>query len=397
MASFRERKDAAGKSRWTAYIRLKGQEPETRTFDRKTDARAWAEDTERLIKAGRYRIVDESQRRTFSELCKLYSETYIRRSRAKDYGQILAWWEARMGHLVLINVTSAIIQKHLDALMASPKNARMHISAPKNQSRYATPVHQVFGFPQSGMKRCKTKLGVALTSVGTGLRYLAVLSRVLNVAVDKLLWLPKSPVSAVQRPERDTINAPRVLTPKEEKELLALTDSSENRALNIVVRIALRTGMRLNEIMRLRWNDVEFHDGHALLLIRKTKNKRQRIVPLAGDALNAVVRLRVPHVEGFSDALLFPGKKSRERPLVIRTAWKTCLKHAGIANFRFHDLRHTFASRLAGQNFSLPRIGNVLGHVDHRSTQIYTHFASDEAVQMVQLAAQASAAAISRL
>jgi integrase len=236
-----------------------------------------------------------------------------------------------------------------------------------------------------------------MTSVGTGLRYLAVASRVFNVAVKQLVWLDKSPVDGVQRPRHEEIKAPRMLRPAEEMKLLKEADASDNRTLQVVVRIALRAGMRLNEIMRLRWHHIEFYEGHALILVKKAKNKRERHVPLVGDALEAVVRWRVPRGDAYCETLLFPSKKNAEKPVLIRSAWNTCLKRAGVKEFRFHDLRHTLASRLAAGNFSLPRIGNVLGHIDHRSTMIYTHFATDDAVQMVTHSAQASAAAIAKL
>jgi integrase len=401
MASFRERKNASGKSRWHAQIRVQGHEPQTRSFDRKTDAKAWAEETERLIRAGRFRVVNESQTRDFSELCERFKAKYLRPSRAKDYVQILDWWEMRLNRLRLINITSEIIQGYLNELMASPCNARRKKSVATSEN-YPTPVHAIFRIgsvqliPPLREKPAPSK-PPKLTSVGTGLRYLAVLSRVFTVAVRQLAWLDRSPVVGVERPRHEETKAPRVLSPAEEKKLLREADASDNRCLHIVARIALRTGMRLNEIMRLRWNDIEFHEGHALLLVKKAKNKRQRFVPLVGDALEVVVRLRVPRGDVYSEDLLFPSKKNLQKPVLIRAAWNTCLKKASIERFRFHDLRHTLASRLAGQNFSLPRIGNVLGHVDHRSTLIYTHFASDDAVQMVAQSAQMSVAAVAKL
>lgn len=399
MASIRERKSAGGKSRWHAQVRVQGHNPQTCSFDRKTDAKAWAEETERLIRTGRFRLVNEAQTRDFSELCKRFKEKYMRPSRARDYVQILDWWEARLGQLHLINVTSEVLQKCVDELMDSFSNTRRKKSPNVVHFDHVTPVHQIFAVPSRTPLPSKPKPAKPpqKTSVGTGLRYLAVASRVFNVAVKQLSWLDKSPVLGVERPRQEETKTPRVLSPSEEERLLKEVDASENRALPYVVRIALRTGMRLNEIMRLRWHDIEFHKDYALILVKKTKNKRQRFVPLVGDALEAVVRLRLPRGDGHSEALLFPSKKKIEKPVLIRASWNTCLDKADIKLFRFHDLRHTLASRLAGQNFSLPRIGNVLGHVDHRSTLIYTHFASDDAVQMVAQSAKASAEAIAKL
>lgn len=409
MATIRERKSASGKTSWHAQVRVKGHEAQTRSFERKSDSKAWAEETERLIRAGRFRVVNESQERDFSELCQRFREKHMRASRRKDYSQILDWWESRMGRLRLINVTAEVVQKHLDELMDSPSNARRRVVTAALPVHHLTPVHILFGVTPSVLAKPAAKLlppqskpkastgSTKKTSAGTGLRYLAVLSRVFNVCVKQLNWLDKSPVDGVQRPEQDTVKIPRVLSPAEEQRLIQQADAHDNRALQYVARIALCTGMRLNEIMRLRWNDIDFRGDHALLHVRQAKNKRQRMVPLAGDALDALVRLRIPRGDVYSEALLFPSKKNAEKPVLIRAAWNTCLKNAGIERFRFHDLRHTMASRLASQNFSLPRIGNILGHVDHRSTSIYTHFAQEEAIQMVMQSAQASAAALAKL
>jgi integrase len=386
MPAIRERKSADGTTSWQAQVRIQGHEPQTRSFTRKTDAKEWAADTERRLKTGRFRLVDEAQKRDFSELCAKFKEKYLRPSRVKDYGQILTWWEVRLGRLHLINITSETIQRHLGDLLSSSKTARLVVPARKTAAA-VTPVHRLFGVFETPAAVGGSAAATKKTSVGTALRYLAVLSRVFGVAVKQLGWMERSPTDGVERPERETVATPKVLSMPNEAKLLEAADASDNRFMQVIVRIALRTGMRLNEVMRLRWNDIEFREGHALVLVRKPKNKRQRFVPLVADAYEAVVRHRVPRGEAYSEALLFPSEKNRQKPVSIRKAWLTCLKRAGVTAFRFHDLRHTAASRLASQNYSLPRIGNVLGHVDTRSTQIYTHFAPDDAIAMLTSAA----------
>lgn len=398
MAAIRERKNANGKSKWHAQVRVLGHEPQTQSFDRKTDAKAWAEDTERLIRSGRFQIVNEAQNRDFSELCKKFKEEHMRRSRTKDYTQILGWWEERIGSLRLISIKAKTIQTYLNELMASPNNQRKKKQLPAIAATL-TPVHLIFSelAPRRSRTKPQSEKALKMTSVGTGVRYLGVISRVFNVAVDQLEWLEKSPLRGVIRPEEDVVRIPRTLAPAEEARLLAAAQCSKNRFLHVVIKLALRTGMRYNEIMRLRWHDFDFRTDHALVTIRKPKNKRQRIVPVVADALDAVIALRLPLGDGYSEALLFPREKNNEKPVMLRSAWTTCLKMAGVNRFRFHDMRHSAASRWASHGHSLPEIGEILGHVDPRSTQIYTHFAKDHAVKMAKGTAEASIAAMTDL
>jgi integrase len=371
MASVRKRVAADGSVSWHAQVRLLGFPSQTRTFDRKTDAESWGAETERLMRAGRYHVVHESHRRTVSDLFDEYRKNYLRESRRKDYTQILKWWEERLGRYHLANVRGALIQKHLSELGREPTQA-------------GDPVPQSVKGDSGKQKRPR--------AAGTLLRYLAVLSRVFSIAVDKLEWLDKSPMRSVEKPAPTTKKIPRILSPEEERSLLHSAAISETKVLQTIVLIALRTGMRYSEIMRLRGIDFEWHSDHALLTVRKAKNNRQRLVPLVRDAFEATRK----HVAGLHDpeALLFPSLDlESDEPVAIRTAWETSLRRAGISNFRFHDLRHTAASRFAALGYSLAQIGEILGHVDHRSTLIYTHFVKGHSVAMAQHAADVAISA----
>jgi integrase len=366
MASVRKRVTSDGTATWHAQVRLLGFPSQTKTFERKSDAESWGAETERLMKSGRFQTAHESQRRTVSDLFDVFRKNYMRESRRKDYTQILAWWEERIGRYHLANVRGSIIQKHLAELAQAPTTLG--------------PIRPVDD-PDGPSRARKTR------APGTLIRYLAVLSRVFTVAVDKLEWLDKSPLKSVEKPPAAMTKIPRTLSPLEERALLLHAATSDNRALETIILIALRTGMRYAEIMRLRWADFQWLEDHALLTVKKAKNNRQRLVPLVRDAYVATRKLlgdRDPN----SNALLFPGLDAdKEAPVAIRTAWETCLRRAKIASFRFHDLRHSAASRFAALGYSLAQIGEVLGHVDHRSTLIYTHFLKGHSVAMAQHAA----------
>ena len=77
-----------------------------------------------------------------------------------------------------------------------------------------------------------------------------------------------------------------------------------------------------------------------------------------------------------ADSLVFPAPHSQSKPIDIRSAWETALRKAGIANFRFHDLRHTAASYLAMNQASLLEIGTLLGHKTVQMTKRYAHLSN---------------------
>ncbi len=372
MASIRKRVTADGKVKWHAQIRLLGFDPLTKTFDRKFDAETWAAETERALRTSSFNTARESQRRTVAHLFEVFRRDYMRDTRKRDYTQILAWWEKRLGHLFLANLKATSIQKVIDEFAKEP------LPSSKAPTQGGGAVARE-GTKEDAEPRFRTASTLA--------RYLAVLSRVLSVAVKNLEWLDRSPMAGVKRPGAGIIRIVRILSAQEEKSLLDAVRGSESLTLHPFVLIALRSGMRYSEIKNLRWGDIDFRENHALIAIRKAKNKRQRFVPLVRDGFDAVARMRAGIGEPGASALLFPSSDDAERPVDIRRAWKTSVRRAGIAKFRFHDLRHSAASTLAALGASLPEIADILGHTDHRSTQIYTHFEKSHSVKLAQRAA----------
>src|SRR5207253_549052 len=140
--------------------------------------------------------------------------------------------------------------------------------------------------------------------------------------------------------------------------------------LSVVVTLAISTGMRRNEILALRPQQVDVVRG--MIYLYDTKNGEQRGVPLTGAALE-LMRQRMQHKEDDHD-LIFAGKTG-VTPFDIRKPWYQALAGATLRDVRFHDLRHTAASFLAKNGASLPEIGAILGHKSAVMTKRYAHFA----------------------
>lgn len=157
----------------------------------------------------------------------------------------------------------------------------------------------------------------------------------------------------------------RYLSADEEVRLMAAIDKSRTRNLRELVVLAINTGMRYGEMAKLTWDRVDLLNRTVWLPGRATKNKKGRHVPLNNNALAALNAIP----ERIDGGRVFTNARMNEDP------FKIALKRARIKNFRFHDLRHTFASRLVMAGIDLYRISKLLGHSSITMTQRYAHLA----------------------
>lgn len=135
--------------------------------------------------------------------------------------------------------------------------------------------------------------------------------------------------------------------------------------------IGLNTGMRCSEQYRARWPDVDF--ARHILTVRQSKHGEKRFVPLNSIALAMLefLQARAPETEGDH---VFVSMKNE--PLTGNRHWfEDAVIKAGIRGFTWHDLRHTFASRLAMAGVDLRRIQELMGHKTIQMTCRYAHLA----------------------
>jgi integrase len=162
------------------------------------------------------------------------------------------------------------------------------------------------------------------------------------------------------------------------EECQALVDACDNHLRPIVV-IALNTGMRKSEVLLLKWDNVDLK--HGFLLLEMTKNGERREIPInetVGEELRSLTRrLDVPYV--FYDRLT--GKPYDD----VKRSFKSACKRAGIKDFRFHDLRHTFASHLVMAGIDLTTVRELLGHKTLTMTLRYAHLAPTHKVRALDV------------
>lgn len=213
---------------------------------------------------------------------------------------------------------------------------------------------------------------------GTINRYMRMLSASLRAAVEDLRWLPEHPMARVRRPTVPE-GVVRFLSPEERVALLNACQASWHPYLYAIVLLALSTGGRKDELRCLSWPAVDVESRVVRFL--KTKTKQSRSVPLVGDALQVMRDLcfrRAPLVPW-----VFPHPSGR-RPTVIETAWRAARLASGVQHFRFHDLRHTYASYLAMSGASLRVIADLLGHAKIQMTMRYSHLSPSYTQRVVE-------------
>ena len=140
-----------------------------------------------------------------------------------------------------------------------------------------------------------------------------------------------------------------------------------NLRLRLVVLIAVSTGMRSSEIFRLNWSDVMYSEG--LLAVRaRLKRGKIRYVPMPFELAEEI--RRYPAVIG-EERILPPEPGAKSGQQRVEGSFEDLLKRAKIRNFRFHDLRHTFASWYMMNGGDLYELAKILGHSNIKMTERY--------------------------
>lgn len=152
-----------------------------------------------------------------------------------------------------------------------------------------------------------------------------------------------------------------------ETEITNLIDACRAHLKPIVI-CAINTGMRLSEILTLRWDQIK--DG--LIYLTKTKSKKARQIPINDDLQELFDSMKTRHIKGYVFC-----KENGERYTDINGAFRSALRKAKITDFRFHDLRHSFASHWVMRGGSLRGLQQILGHSSITMTMRYSHLSKE--------------------
>jgi integrase len=346
MATIEKRETDSGEISYRVKVRLKGYPAQSATFQRLTDAKKWAQQTEAAIREGRHFKTAEAKKHTLADLVDRYIKDVLpSKSDKLRSNQItqLNWFKTEIGAFTLADINPAVITQCRDKLLT-----------------------------EMG-KRGKVRTPASVV------RYMSALSHAYTIAVNEWQWLEDSPMRKVKKP-KESRGRVRFLDDDERAKLLQACKKSSNEWLYMCVILALSTGMRQGELMGLKWPDVKLKDRYIIL--HETKNGERRRVPLTGHALE----LLQEHVKvrRLDTSLLFPGKTNKDKPIDLRKPFETALKHAEITDFHWHDLRHCTASYLAMGGASLAEIAEILGHKTLQMVKRYAHLSDGHVSSVVE-------------
>ena len=181
------------------------------------------------------------------------------------------------------------------------------------------------------------------------------------------------------RNERDSAN--RWREDRNVKQFPSLRDVPFTDHLKPMVLLSLNTGMRRGELFDLKWTAVNFDTKTVTVRGETTKTNETRHIPMNAEALRVLKNWKE---QSSKHEFVFPGQNGG-RLEDIKSAWLKLLERAQIEKFRWHDMRHDFASRLVMAGVPLNTVRELLGHSDIKMTLRYAHLAPGTKAAAVEL------------
>ncbi len=318
---------------WRAMIRIKGYPTVTKTFDMKSDARAWAGPIEREMKLGEWRGVHIDSEITLAVAIDRYLEKGQQENKRNDVRKIYC-------------------------LDRSKKNRLENI---KQQSfaRYALgklPAIVLIEWRDERLGECSP------STVTNDLNHISKLYKVARR--EWQIYGLENPLDDVTRPGRGDHRTRRLdETNDEENRIFSCASSNPHaRLLPQIIIIAIETGMRRGELASIRPSYIDIAD--RVVHLPKTKNGSARDVPLSPKAIEALHSFQFP----VNDGVIF-----NAQPDVISHAFRWAVKEAEIEDLHFHDLRHEAISRFLEQGYEITEVASIVGHKTLNQLLRYTH------------------------
>jgi integrase len=320
-------------AKWQVQVRRKGGCPISRSFASKKDAQTWGREMDRRADLRELpadlKLLDQY---TLGDLVRRYLNSVTPRKRGADYERVIL--SAFLRHPLCTRRLSELSGR----LFAAYRDERLQEIKPPSLKRQLAPLSNLFE--------------VARSEWGIPLR--------------------ENPITKLKLPTNDR-SRERRLAPGEYERLIEAADRSRNPLLLPIIQLALETGMRRGEILKVRWCDVSLQ--HRWLLIPDTKSGKSRTIPLTPGAVQIIAGHKAGigisnEIEGCGDRsdLLFPTSANS-----VRLAWKRITKRARLSDLRFHDLRHEAISRFFEMGLTAPEVALISGHEGIRTLSRYSH------------------------
>lgn len=320
-----------GDYQWHVQVRKQGYRTQTRTFTTKVDAERWGKETEIAIERGLFFDRTVAERTTLSSLIERYRQEVLPSKRGKHFAPALRQLEAEFGPYAVSSINSEMVST----------------------------------FRNDRLKK---------VAASTAKKEINLLSSLIDLAGQE--WgipLAVNPCAMVKRPVEPKGRDRRLEGDEEARLLKACSQSVAGQELTALVQVALETGARLGELLKLQWMDVNLGKQTARLL--ETKNGEDRVIPLSSKA-REVLKSLPRHIHG---RVFWRWAESDS----FNKTWRRTCRRAGITDLRFHDLRHEAVSRLFEKGLDSMEAAAVSGHKTLQTLKRYTHLrAEDLAVKL---------------
>lgn len=200
-------------------------------------------------------------------------------------------------------------------------------------------------------------------------RYLEALSKLFNVAISNNI-AKENPMKQVKKLKTKNFKI-RFLSKDEEVRLFEKIEAEEKyHYLKPIILCSLLTGMRRGEILNLKWSNIDFYTQHIELL--ETKSGKARKIPISKKLMSELIQIK-EDTEYLKSEYVFTNPATGNKYFDIKKGFNKVLEKAEIKDFRFHDLRHTAATRMTEVGIDLAVVQEILGHSDIKTTMRYAH------------------------
>lgn len=340
---------------WKAVVRKLGWPTAAKTFRTKRDAEDWARRAEDEMVRGVYVRRSKSQRLTFDLALNRYlAEVTPTKKPLTQRAERLKAKHLRefFGSYSLAAISPELVATYRDARLSS----------------HSQRISKATSYPN-------------LVKPATVRLELALLSHLFTTAIQEWgLGLSANPVAAIRKPKVGA-GRDRRLGATEELLILKSVDSYSNPMLGWIVRIAIQTGMRSGEVVGLQLHQVD--TVRRVVRLVDTKNDAARTVPMTKEAQRLFqLALSNPTRPSGCSLVFFgePGKDGQRRPYNFNKAWIEIKNSLGLADLRFHDLRHEAVSRLVEAGLSDQEVSAISGHKSMQMLKRYTHLRAEDLV-----------------
>jgi integrase len=158
--------------------------------------------------------------------------------------------------------------------------------------------------------------------------------------------------------------------------------------LKPMILVSLYSGLRRGSLFGLKWSDIDFYTKTMTIRPDNDKPEKTLQLPMNSVVVETLAAWKEQSNPVEDEALVFPSPVSGGELNNVKKSWANLLKEAQITNFRWHDMRHDFASQLVMKGVDLNTVRELMGHADMKMTMRYAHLAPSSKLRAVEVLAQ---------